>query len=90
MLPIFNDYIKFLNDSTEGLEFLEEGYYWYDKSYIRAFTKDGELIKIARLYCTDNLTMTVKLYPNEEKLNLSNEEWDELIKEFKENNCKLF
>ena len=45
MLPIFNEYIQFLNHKTENcLNFLKEGIYWYDKSIIKAFDKDGNLI----------------------------------------------
>ena len=63
MLPIFNEYIQFLNYKTEDkLSFLKEGIYWYDKSIIKAFDKNGDLIKIARLSTDDNLEITVKFY----------------------------
>lgn len=63
MLPIFNEYIQFLNYKTEDkLSFLKEGIYWYDKSIIKAFDKNGDLIKIARLITDDNLEITVKFY----------------------------
>ena len=64
MLPIFNDYIKFLNETTTELDFLKEGYYWYDKSIIKAFDINGNLIKIARIYYTDDLRVNIKKYKN--------------------------
>mgnify|MGYP004574350981 FL=1 len=42
MTPIFNEYIKFLRDSTKlPLEELKEGYFWFDKSIIKGFDKYG-------------------------------------------------
>lgn len=61
MLPIFNEYIQFLNDKTKNeLNFLKEGVYWYDRSIIKAFDKKGNLIKVARLNIDNDLNITVK------------------------------
>lgn len=63
MLPIYKEYIKFLNDKTNNkLNFLEENKYWYDKSIIKAFDIEGNVVKIARLNIDDKLNMTVKFY----------------------------
>ncbi|MEY8352479.1 phosphoadenosine phosphosulfate reductase family protein [Lachnospiraceae bacterium 54-53] len=53
---VFKEYCQFLKDKT-GLE-LEEGYYWYDKSIIKAFDKQGNVHKIYRLKVNDDLSMT--------------------------------
>ena len=81
MLPIFNDYIKFLNENADGLKFLKEGYYWYDKSIIKAFDMNGNIVKIARLKIDDKLNMTVKHY-NEKYESL--ESWEQTIDRHKE------
>ena len=63
MLPIFNEYIQFLNDKTKNeLNFLKEGVYWYDRSIIKAFDKKGNLIKVVRLNIDNDLNITVKRY----------------------------
>lgn len=76
MLPIFNDYIKFLNDNTSELDFLKEGYYWYDRSIIKAFDVNGNLIKIARIYYTDDLKVNIKKYKN---TNIKLESWQDTV-----------
>lgn len=55
MLPIFDDYIKFIKDKC-GLS-LCANKYWYDKSIIKGFTKDGKLHKLYRLKVNDDLSM---------------------------------
>ena len=77
MLPIFNEYIKFLNYNTNELKFLKQGYYWYDKSIIKAFDMNGNLIKIARIYYTDNLEVNIKHYDYK---NVKLESWEDTIK----------
>ena len=63
MLPIYKEYIDFLNYKTNHeLNFLEEGKYWYDKSIIKAFNLNGDIIKIARLTTDDKLNISVKFY----------------------------
>lgn len=86
MLPIFNEYISFLNKNTSELNFLKEGYYWYDKSIIKAFNINGELIKIARIYCSDDLKITVKHYKHE---NVELESWNDTVKRNEDELLKL-
>ena len=78
MLPIFNEYIKFLNNKTNnGLSILKEGTYWYDKSIIKAYDKEGTLQKIARIKVFDDLSIDFSFYKNYEKFDL--ETWEETI-----------
>lgn len=81
MLPIFNDYISFLKQHSDDLSFLKEGIYWYDKSIIKAFDINGNIVKIARLKIDDKLNMTVKHY-NEKYVSLEN--WEQTIKRYEE------
>jgi len=60
MLPIFNEYCKFIYDKT-GLQ-LTEGYYWMDKSIIKAFDKQGNIHKMYRLNINNDLSATYKIY----------------------------
>ena len=82
LLPIYKDYIDFLNDKTNNkLNFLTEGKYWYDKSIIKAFDLNGELIKIARLTVDDNLDITVKFYGKDIPVI---ETWNDTISRYEE------
>lgn len=64
MNPIFNEYIKFLQDNGVDTEKynLKEGYYWLDKQIIKAHDNKGNIHKILRLYIDDNLKITTKEY----------------------------
>ncbi|MCD7996500.1 MAG: phosphoadenosine phosphosulfate reductase family protein [Clostridiales bacterium] len=87
MNPIYKEYCQFLKDKT-GLE-LEEGYYWYDNSIIKAFDKQGKLHKIYRIKVNDNLSMTIskpKSYINESEVELMS--WYELVELNKESIVK--
>lgn len=86
MLPIFNDYISFLKDKSPELEFLQEGYYWYDKSIIKAFDSEGNTVKIARLKIDDDLNITVKHY---NKKYASLESWEQTVNRHKDELYKL-
>ena len=82
MLPIFNEYTKFLNSKTNNrLNFLKEGFYWYDKSIIKAFNTKGEIVKIARLSIDDNFNMDVKFYGNSMPIL---ETWEDTVKRYEE------
>lgn len=43
---------------------LEEGYYWYDKTIIKAFDKEGNIHKILKLKIDDELNIEFKEYKN--------------------------
>ncbi len=65
MNPIFNEYITFLEHHQVDIKKinLTEGYYWLDKTIIKAYNKKTyELIKIARIYTDNNLNLTYKIY----------------------------
>ena len=64
MLPIFNDYCKFIYEKT-GLQ-LAEGYYWMDRTIIKAFDKQGNSHKIYRLNINNDLSATYKKYKTKE------------------------
>ena len=81
MLPVFNEYIDFLKHNSPDLNFLKEGIYWYDKSIIKAFDTNGNIVKIARLKIDDNLNMTVSFY-NEKNKKL--ESWNQTVDRYKE------
>lgn len=82
MLPIFKEYINFLNYKTNNaLKFLEEGKFWYDKSIIKGFNQDGNIIKIARLIVDDKLDISVKFY--DEQIPFL-ETWEDTVKRYKD------
>lgn len=62
---VYNEYIKFLSNKGVNLG-LEEGYYWLDRQIIKAFDKQGNIYKIARLTVDDDLNITYKTYENKE------------------------
>lgn len=76
MNPIFKEYSEFLENKT-GLK-LQEGYYWLDRQIIKGFNKDGEIIKLYRLYVNKDFSITYKKYKTECDL-IS---WQELIKAY--------
>lgn len=60
MNPIFNDYLTFLRDvSGKKLNGLKEGYFWLDRSIIKAFDKKGNIHKIYRVQINDKLKVNV-------------------------------
>ena len=42
MLPIYNELLKFWRDLGQEVD-IQEGYYWLEKGFIKAFDKSGEL-----------------------------------------------
>jgi phosphoadenosine phosphosulfate reductase len=76
MLPIFNEYIQFLY--TKGVDIgLKEGYYWIESQIIKAYDKQGELHKIARLQIDDNLNTSLKTIYKVKEFEI--ESWTETI-----------
>lgn len=65
MLPIFKEYIQFLNDKTgnaDELMVLSEGCYWVDNQIVKVFDKEGNLHKILKINIKNDLSITVKPY----------------------------
>ena len=82
MNPIFNEYIQFLNDTSETkVEELKEGYFWLDKSIIKGFDKNGNVHKFYRVKISDDLSVDVfkpkKGYDNIDEIDLAS--WNDLI-----------
>jgi 3'-phosphoadenosine 5'-phosphosulfate sulfotransferase (PAPS reductase)/FAD synthetase len=83
--PIFKEYVEFLNNNNVDLK-LDEGYYWLDKQIIKAYDKQGNIHKIARLYVDENLSLSYKEYKKE---TFEIESWNETIIRNKEKLNKL-
>ena len=65
MLPVFNEYIKFLKDRTnndKALEFLTEGHYWVDRQIIKVFDKKGNFHKLFKINIAKDLSVSIKPY----------------------------
>lgn len=79
---VFNEYIQFLK--SKGIDLgLKEGYYWQNKLIIKAYDKQGNIHKIARLHIDNNLNITAKKYKHEE---FQIESWQETVER---NNTRL-
>lgn len=81
---IFKEYIKFLEDrglNKLGVK-LEEGYYWYDKSIIKAFNKQGKLINLVRIIIKGN-TGKDKISTGYKDYKGNDVEYDNLYVDFK-------
>ncbi|WP_207742123.1 phosphoadenosine phosphosulfate reductase family protein [Clostridium paraputrificum] len=82
---VFKKYINFLKDN--GLKYeLKEGCYWYDKSIIKAYDKEGNTHKIFRIYIDDDLNLSFKFY-KEEQFEIEN--WQETVERNKERLLEL-
>ena len=58
MLPIYNELLKFWKDSGQEVD-IQEGYYWLDKGFIKAFDKSGELHKLYKYKVNDDLSILI-------------------------------
>ena len=82
MNPIFNEYLKFLRDTSgQELSDLKEGYFWLDRSIIKGFDKQGNIHKFYRINISDKLELTIDVpktgYKNIKDVEIAS--WDELI-----------
>ncbi|MGL5331163.1 MAG: phosphoadenosine phosphosulfate reductase family protein [Peptostreptococcaceae bacterium] len=82
---IFNEYIGFLEDKGIALD-LQEGYYWMDRQIIKAFDKNGDVHKIARIFTDDDLQVSCKLYKNKE---FEIESWQDTVERNKDRLAEL-
>lgn len=67
MTPIFNEYIRFLNDvnhSDIDISCLQEGYFWLDNSIIKGFDKQGNIHKFFRVKIDEYLNVDVTVPKN--------------------------
>lgn len=72
---VFKEYINFLKNNGLNYE-LKEGFYWYDKSIIKAYDKEGNLHKILRINISDNLKLSFKFYKDSD---FELESWKETV-----------
>lgn len=80
MLPVFDQYIKFLKDKTNNdnkLTVLSEGCFWIDRQIIRAFDNKGNLHKILKINIDNDLNLSIKLYKYDTSMNF--ETWDKTV-----------
>lgn len=87
MNPIYNEYLKFLRDTSgQELSDLKEGYFWLDRSIIKGFDKQGNEHKFYRVQIANNLESTncskLKSYDNIADVDLAS--WNDLIELNKE------
>lgn len=79
MLPVFDRYRKFLKDKCDLS--LGKDKYWYDKSIIKGFTKDGKLHKLYRLRVYDDLSLEYTIPDDYDKIDEDElMTFDELVK----------
>lgn len=82
MNPVYNEYIKFLRDTSgKELSDLKEGYFWLDKSIIKGFDKQGKEHKFYRIKISDDLeavqVLILKNYDSISNIDLAS--WEDLI-----------
>ena len=58
MLPIYNELLKFWRDLGQEVD-IQEGYYWLEKGFIKAFDKSGELHKLYKYKVNDDLSILI-------------------------------
>ncbi len=92
MNPIYNEYIKFLRDTSgEKLPEFKEGYFWLDKQIIKGFDLQGQEHKFYRVKVSDNLetveVIKLKNYDNISDIDLAS--WQDLIELQKEHLTQL-
>lgn len=89
MLPIFNEYIKYLSDNGVNLP-LSEGTFWVDNVTIKGFDKQGIERKIYKIIVDDDLKISYKSYTLPQKvINSGWETWEETINRNKDRLDKL-
>lgn len=92
MNPIYNEYIKFLRDTSgEKLPEFKEGYFWLDKQIIKGFDKQGNEHKFYRVKIENSLERLdctkLKSYDNIADVDLAS--WQDLIELQKEHLTQL-
>lgn len=90
MNPIYDEYIKFLRDTSgEELPYLKEGFFWLDKQIIKGF--DNQLVehKFYRVKVSDNLEnveiLKLKSYEDPSEVDLI--DWKTMV-DIKENHLR--
>ncbi len=86
MLPIYNQFIQFMRSGGDNVD-LEEGYYWYDRGFIKFFSITGEIIIWGSLTVDDDLKPHVK--PRYLKIRYTRETWNDTALRMSKNLKKL-
>jgi len=82
MLPVFKEYISFLQSNGDLPVDLVEGYYWLDNQIIKAFNKKNKIEKIFRINITDDLQVSFKPYAKVPKFE-DLQSWEETYQYYK-------
>lgn len=83
MKPIFKEQIQMWKDLGFDIP-IEEGTYWFDNNFIKAFTPDGELHKLYKYKVKDDLSIEIIKYNDKKNgikpcFNLTFETWEETV-----------
>ena len=82
MHPIFNDYLRFLRDTSGNeLSDLKSGYFWLDRQIIKGFDKQGKIHKFYKISISSSLKLTIDIPKNgyESISNIELASWNDLI-----------
>lgn len=83
MQPIYKELIDMWSAKNIDLP-LVEGYYWYDKSIIKAFDSQGNIHKLYRISIQDDLSISCKAYEKvPKKRDFTPESWLETAERIK-------
>lgn len=78
MQPIYNKFIKFLEDKTNTKLNISEGTYWLDNHAVKAFDRNGNLHTVYKYKVDSDLNVTIV-----KKEGISDfETWDETVKRY--------
>jgi len=81
MLPIFEEYKQFLKDNNIDVSEYDCNKLWVDRQIIKAFNKNGEIVKILKINVDDNLNVSHKYYVKKIK-NSEIETWEQTYLRF--------
>lgn len=87
MNPVFNEYIKFLRDTSgQELSDVKEGYFWLDRLIIKGYDKQGNVHKFYKVKVSEDLetVQVVKPKKYEDVADVDLASWNDLIELNKE------
>ena len=77
MLPVFSEFISFLNNKLNKKVGVADATCWIDNGFIKAFTSDGKLHKLYKYKVYDDLS--ISLEKHKEYIESDFETWDQTI-----------
>lgn len=77
MLPVFSEFISFLNNKLNKKVGVADASCWIDNGFIKAFTSDGKLHKLYKYKVYDDLS--ISLEKHKEYIEADFETWDQTI-----------